>query len=67
MQVKDRLVKNAGFNKDPQKWTDDQWTVFSRALTDVKAQQQADLANKGAQPTPDDVKKWIDGRSRRSR
>jgi hypothetical protein len=46
MQVKDRLVKNAGFNKDPTKWTDDQWTVFSRALTDVKAQQQAFTANK---------------------
>jgi hypothetical protein len=60
-QVKDRLVKNAGFNKDPQKWNDDQWTIFSRALTDVKAQQQGFLANKkGVQPTSDDVKKWID-------
>lgn len=60
VQVKDRLIKNAGFNKDQTKWTDDQWTVFSRALTDVKIQQQAFMAKKDAKPLPDDVKKWID-------
>jgi hypothetical protein len=61
MQVKDRLVKNAAFNKDPMKWTDDQWAVYSRALTLVKNQQRAFMVNNpDTQPTPDDVKKWID-------
>jgi hypothetical protein len=61
VQVRDRLITGVRFPKDQTKWTEEQWTIYSRALSDVKAEQRAFLVNKqGAQPTPDDVKKWID-------